>query len=141
MLIDPCLWIPQANNRRIWVCEIPTEACPPSVQEMSLISYLPVSPIEVSLWLFASQPKLRNAGRQRTNSYSIPNVCFTDEFSPNFDLKNMIPTKGFFMGKMAQIRQISNLRNSKSPESYDNFQKVAKNIKGSSFFPSFISIM
>jgi hypothetical protein len=45
------------------------------------------------------------------------------------------------MGKMAQIRQVSNLRNSKSPESYDNFQKVAKNINGSPFFSTFISIM
>jgi len=37
---------------------------------------------------------------------------------------------GFFMGKMAQICRISNLRNSKLPEAYDNFQKVAKNIEG-----------
>jgi len=37
---------------------------------------------------------------------------------------------GFFMGKMAQICQISNLKNSKLPEAYDNFQKVAKNIEG-----------
>jgi hypothetical protein len=92
MFIDPCLWIPQANNMRVSVCEIPTAACPSNVQEMRLIPYLPLSPIEVSLWLFASQPKLRNAGRERTNSHSAPSVCFTDEFSPNFDLKNMIST-------------------------------------------------
>ncbi len=34
------------------------------------------------------------------------------------------------MGKMAQICRISNLKNSKLPEAYDNFQKVAKNIEG-----------
>jgi hypothetical protein len=37
---------------------------------------------------------------------------------------------GFFMGKMVQICWISNFKNSKLPESYDNFQKVAKNIEG-----------
>ncbi len=37
------------------------------------------------------------------------------------------------MGKMAQIRQISDFKNSKLPVSYDNFQKVAKNIKGFCF--------
>jgi len=47
--------------------------------------------------------------------------------------------KGFLMGKMAQICQISNFKNSKSPESYDNFQKVATNIKGFYFFlPSYL---
>jgi hypothetical protein len=30
---------------------------------------------------------------------------------------------------MAQISQISNFKNSKSPVYYDNFQKVAKNIE------------
>jgi hypothetical protein len=50
---------------------------------------------------------------------------------------------GFFMGKMAQIRQISDFKNSKLPVSYDNFQKVAKNIKGFCFVKkkTFISIM
>jgi hypothetical protein len=52
-------------------------------------------------------------------------VSFTVEFSPNFDL-----SKGFFMGKLAQICQISNFKNSKLPESYATFQKVAKNIEG-----------
>jgi hypothetical protein len=49
-------------------------------------------------------------------------VYFTGEFSPNFDLKNMISTytKDFSMEKKCP----------NSPESYDNFQKVAKNIKG-----------
>lgn len=43
------------------------------------------------------------------------------------------------MGKMTQICQISNFKNSKSPESYDNFQKVAKNIKGFYFsLPSYL---
>jgi hypothetical protein len=34
------------------------------------------------------------------------------------------------MSKMAQIRQISNFKNSKLPESYATFQKVAENIEG-----------
>ncbi len=47
--------------------------------------------------------------------------------------------KGFLTGKMAQICQIWNFKNSKSPESYDNFQKVTKNIKGFYFFlPSYL---
>jgi hypothetical protein len=33
---------------------------------------------------------------------------------------------------MAQIRQILKFKNLKSPESYDNFHKVAKNIERSS---------
>jgi len=33
------------------------------------------------------------------------------------------------MGKLAQICQISNFKNSKLPESYATFQKVAKNIE------------
>jgi hypothetical protein len=37
--------------------------------------------------------------------------------------------KGFCMGKMAQISQISISKNFKSSESYDNFQKVVKNIE------------
>jgi hypothetical protein len=62
-------------------------------------------------------------------------VSFTVEYSSNFDL-----SKGFFMGKMAQIHQISKFKNFKLPESYATFQKVAKNIEGF-FFPTFISIM
>jgi hypothetical protein len=42
---------------------------------------------------------------------------------------------------MAQLCQISNLKNFKSPESYDNFQKVAKSVEGLCFISTFISIM
>ncbi len=42
--------------------------------------------------------------------------------------------QGFSMGKMAQISQISISKNFKSSESYDNFQKVVKNIEGFWFF-------
>ncbi len=44
---------------------------------------------------------------------------------------------------MAQIRRTSNLKNSKLPEFYDNFQKVAKNIEGFCCLKkkTFISIM
>ncbi len=44
---------------------------------------------------------------------------------------------------MAQICRTSNLKNSKLPEFYDNFQKVAKNIEGFCCFKkeTFISIM
>jgi hypothetical protein len=45
------------------------------------------------------------------------------------------------MGKMAQIRQISYFKNSKSPEPYDNFQRVAKDIEGFCFFPTCIHVM
>jgi hypothetical protein len=38
------------------------------------------------------------------------------------------------MGKMAQISQISISKNFKSSESYDNLQKVVKNIEGFWFF-------
>jgi hypothetical protein len=38
---------------------------------------------------------------------------------------------------MAQIRQISNFK----PESYDNFQKVAKNIEGFCFLSTFTSTL
>jgi hypothetical protein len=52
------------------------------------------------------------------------------EISPNFDLKNMNSTftKDFSMKKMAQIHQISK-KKSKSPDFYDEFQQVAKNIR------------
>jgi hypothetical protein len=45
---------------------------------------------------------------------------------------------------MTQIHQILSLRDFKFSESYDNFQKVAKNVEGFCFiffFPSFIRIM
>jgi len=41
---------------------------------------------------------------------AIHSVCFTGEFSPKFDLKNMISMyvyDGFFMENTIQIRQIS----------------------------------
>jgi len=41
---------------------------------------------------------------------------------------------------MAQIRHISNFKK-KLPESYDNFQKLAKNIEAFCFFPTFKFIM
>jgi hypothetical protein len=42
--------------------------------------------------------------------------------------------------KMTQLCQISNLKIFKSPESYDNFQKVAKSVEGFCFISTFISI-
>jgi len=42
--------------------------------------------------------------------------------------------KGFFMWKMAQIRQILNFKNSKLLDFYNNLKKVAKNIEGFCFF-------
>jgi hypothetical protein len=38
------------------------------------------------------------------------------------------------MGKMAQIRQILNFKNSKLLDFYNNLKKVAKNIEGFCFF-------
>jgi hypothetical protein len=58
---------------------------------------------------------------------------FIANFLQKFDLKNMIltHTKGFFMGKMVQIRQILEKKNKfKSPDFYNKFQ-VAKSIEGS----------
>jgi hypothetical protein len=70
-------------------------------------------------------------------------VSTTGEFSPNFDLKSMISSyKRIFHGKkMAQLCQISNLKNFKSLASYDNFQKVAKSVEGLCFISTFISTM
>jgi hypothetical protein len=47
-------------------------------------------------------------------------------------LKNMISTytKDISWKKMARIREISNFKIPNFTESYDNFQKVAKNIEG-----------
>jgi hypothetical protein len=42
---------------------------------------------------------------------------------------------------MVQIRQISKKRKSKSPDFYEKFQYVAKNIEGFCFFPTLISSM
>jgi hypothetical protein len=61
--------------------------------------------------------------------------CFVlGGISPNFDLKNMISTytKDFPWKKtMALIRQIFGKKKiKKSPDVYDKFQKVAKNIEG-----------
>jgi hypothetical protein len=38
------------------------------------------------------------------------------------------------MGKITQIRQITKRKNSKSPDFYDKFHYVAKNIEGFCFF-------
>jgi len=48
--------------------------------------------------------------------------------SPNFDLKNndFDLYKEFFIEKMAQIRQISNQKGSKSADFFDNFYKLPK---------------
>jgi hypothetical protein len=53
-------------------------------------------------------------------------VFFNGQFSPNFDLKNMISsyTKEFFMEKMTQIRlEISKRKKFKSPDFYETFSK------------------
>ncbi len=52
------------------------------------------------------------------------NVSFTGEFSPDFDLKNMIfnQYKGFFIEKMTQICQILKIFFFKLPDFYDKFQ-------------------
>ncbi len=69
---------------------------------------------------------------------------FIGEFLQKFNLKNVISinTKGFFMGKIVQIFQFSKKKKkSKSPDFYNKFQYVAKNIEGSWFFSTFISGM
>jgi hypothetical protein len=48
--------------------------------------------------------------------------------------------KWLFTAKMAQIRQIWNFKKFKSPEPYDSFQKVAKNIEGFCSFSIFMCI-
>jgi len=45
------------------------------------------------------------------------------------------------MEKMTQIRQILKIVFFKSPDFYDKFQQVTKNIEGLGFFPTFISSM
>jgi hypothetical protein len=55
----------------------------------------------------------------------MASVSFTGEFSPNFDLKNMVltyTTKEFFMEKNIKICQILKKRIFKSSNFYDKFQ-------------------
>jgi hypothetical protein len=71
-----------------------------------------------------------------------PFQCFVlGGISPNFDLKNMISTytQDFPWEKLAQIRHIFGFKKPKSPDCYDKFHKVAKNIEGFWFFFSFQS--
>jgi len=61
---------------------------------------------------------------------------FTSEFSPNFNLKNMISTytKDFLKETMTQVHQLLKSVFSKLPNFYDNIQFVAKNIEDCVFF-------
>jgi hypothetical protein len=79
----------------------------------------------------------------RSSGLQSCSVSFTGKFSPNFDLKNMITTytKEFSQEKWPKFARFLNNFFPKLPESYDDFQKVAKNIEGFSFFSTFISIM
>ncbi len=65
------------------------------------------------------------------------------EFSPNFDLKNMISTysKNFLWKKWPKFARFWDFFSFKSPDFCDKFQQVAKYIEGFSFFSTFISIM
>ncbi len=69
-------------------------------------------------------------------------VSFTGEILSNFDLKNMISTytKDLLLEKWPKFATFQILKK-KLPESYDNFQKLAKNIEAFCFFPTFIFIM
>ncbi len=78
-------------------------------------------------------------GHSQSNQPSSfgPVFLLLPEYSPNLNLKNTIST--YTKEKnMAQIHQISYFKNSKSPEPYDNFRRVAKDIEGFCFFPTFI---
>ncbi len=87
-------------------------------------------------------PKIYPFGRVLEAAFSFPGLYIFAKFRlEKYDLN---PYKGeFFIGKMAQIRRISKFKNSKLPEFYDNFQKVAKNIDGFCCLKkkTFISIM
>ncbi len=85
-------------------------------------------------------PKIYPFGRVLEAAFSFPGLYIFAKFRlEKYDLN---PYKGgFFIGKMAQIHRISNLKNSKLPEFYNNFQKVAKNIEGFCFLfkkPSYL---
>ncbi len=63
---------------------------------------------------------------------------FTGEFLPKFDLKNMLSTyaKDFSWKILPKFARFQKEKNSKSPDFYDKFQYVAKNIEGFCFlFP------
>ncbi len=63
-------------------------------------------------------------------------VSLTGEFSPNFDLKNMISTytKDFsWKKKRPKFADFEDVFN-KSPDFYNKFQQVAKNMKGLRIF-------
>jgi hypothetical protein len=73
---------------------------------------------------------------------------FTGEFLPKFDMKNIDfdLCKGFFLWKiLPKFARFQKEKNSKSPDFYDKFQYVAKNIEGFCFFfffsPTSISSM
>jgi hypothetical protein len=73
--------------------------------------------------------------------YPSNSVFLADVFSSHFELTNMTSTytEKFSREKMTQIHQILNFKNSKLRKSYDNFQKVNKNIKG--FFYFFLNFL
>jgi len=68
-------------------------------------------------------------------------VSYNGEFSPTFDLINMISLLSIFQGKYDPNLSDFKFKISKSPESYHNFQKVVKNREGFCFFLVFISII
>jgi hypothetical protein len=70
-------------------------------------------------------PKIYPFGRVLEAEFSFTGLYIFAKF--RLEKYDFDPYKGgFFMGKMAQIRSISNFKNSKLPESYDNFQKVSQ---------------
>jgi hypothetical protein len=62
-------------------------------------------------------------------------VSFIGEFSLKCDFDQC---KVFFMEKMVQICQVSKRKKFKSPDFYNKFQSVGKNIEGSWFFSTLI---
>jgi hypothetical protein len=81
-------------------------------------------------------PKQTNLNDQLKTTFTHVLEDQTRQILDNFKLQNMILTytKDFSRKKIVQICQISNFKNSKSPESCDNFQRVPKNIKRFCYF-------
>jgi hypothetical protein len=78
-------------------------------------------------------------------SHKSQKVLLLGEFSPNFNLKILIliyTYKGFFHGKNdPNLPDFGGKKNSKSPDFYNKFQSIDKNIEGFRFFSTFISNM
>ncbi len=102
-----------------------------------------ISPCVKHHWIHSGFP-LDLVQWDQWNHFKSSHSMNKDSFYCN--VKNMILTwtKDFsWEKKKTQIHQILNLIDFKFSESYDNFQKVAKNIEGFCvifFFPSFIPI-